>query len=92
MRRRIKGRLRFQLYFFFLIGSSYRYAHCGPTWVGTAEGLSVGGVGEGGRGACPMPVTGQGPPGRGQGACHRVFWAQKLVKLGDFREQSQNLV
>lgn len=41
---------------------------------------------------CPMPVTGQGPPEKGQGACRCIFWAQKLMKLGYFRKQSQNLV
>lgn len=90
MRRRIKGRLRSKLYFFF----NWELLQVRALWphVGGNSGRTVGGRGGGGgRGVCPVPVTGQGPPGRGQGACHRVFWAQKLVKLGDFREQSQNL-
>lgn len=52
----------------------------------------MGGEGEEGRGVCPMPVTVQGPPEKGQGGCHCIFWAQKLMKLGYFRKPSENLV
>lgn len=61
--------------------------------VGSNIGRNVGGwSGEEGGGVCPMPVTVQGPPEKGQGGCHCIFWAQKLMKLGYFRKQRQNLV